>query len=239
MEENSFKDNYTLFIKANDHKKEQILTILKNAIKRYNPNIKCNFRIRMCENNAFVRVNSSEIYYLLLGRNPDGTYRVKKNIDGTLNYSPPLVFIEKVSETNNNLIKILPAHVRKLDPKYVKNVIKCNNVPSEITEDDLKRYFNVFASDGEQVYQKVVKGIVTFFTYPSVNMDSNRTAFVTFNPNTKDSQFCLLLCNKIVIEKGGKKFVLKFSNSFRTERDKLLETKKIKKVRRELFEKSK
>src|SRR5690606_9795322 len=108
--------------------------------------------------------------------------------------------------------------------KYMPNILKCKNVPAWITKDDLKVQFAPYASDSETVHERVIKGRRVEETYPFVNINDDRVAFVIFDPSTHDAYFALHMMKKTVIGKRlpdgtETRITLIFGHSFRTDRD--------------------
>lgn len=92
------RDNHTLYIKCDSATTEQITKALHQAVGKYCENygvkISCSFKVSRIETRngephgvAFVYVTNPEVYYMLLGKNPDGTDRVEYRDDPT--WAPP------------------------------------------------------------------------------------------------------------------------------------------------------
>lgn len=92
---------------------------------------------------------------------------------------------------------ISPAFVQDLEDKYCHNVLCCRNVPSWITEKDLKAVFTPYASNSITKVKRKFKNKEIKDTYPFVTINDNRVAFITFDPSTKDAQFALLMMRKV------------------------------------------
>lgn len=92
------RDNHTLYIKCDSATTEQITKALHQAVSKYCENygvkISCSFKVSRIETRngdphgvAFVYVTNPEVYYMLLGKNPDGTDRIEYRDDPT--WAPP------------------------------------------------------------------------------------------------------------------------------------------------------
>jgi len=92
-------DNNTLNVNIGISSKDDIYEILnrfvEQASKILKRNINCFFRVNIPNKQgepmtfAYIRISNSEIYHLLLGRNPDGSERF--NLVDDLNWVPPTI----------------------------------------------------------------------------------------------------------------------------------------------------
>lgn len=111
-----------------------------------------------------------------------------------------------------------------VDNKYMSHILKCKDVPLWATKEDLKTQFAPFASDHTTKHERMIKGRRIEETYPFVNINDDRVAFIIFDQATHDAQFALHMMKKTVLKKTMKNGVveqatLMFGHSFRTDRD--------------------
>lgn len=320
-----FYDKHTFFVKCETATPEQINQVFLSALKKYqddnNVDLNCRVHVNLVENRegqsygiAFVFVTNSEVYHMLLGKNPDGSDRVEYRDDpswqppkdgesvnesGWATISPPVytksmswaeiseaddeyehqleLQKKKLEQSKNKLIcpkipvpldplmvlppyklnsdqiklkrdKIIADNQGKkdfdpskieipefaylnidraiavpLDPKFMPNILKCKNVPDWVTKEDIKMQLAPFASDSTTIQERFIKGRKIEETYPFVNINEDKVAFVIFDPSTHDGQFALHNMKKTIIRKRVnnemKSVTLIFGHSFRTERD--------------------
>lgn len=117
-------------------------------------------------------------------------------------------------------LKLDRATIISLDDIYLHNVLKCKEVPFWITKDDLKREFNPYASDNKSIRFHIIGGKKIKDSYPIIDLNNDSgTAFITFDPDTKDAQFALHMTKKIYLTKTvnneTKHVTLMFNHSFR------------------------
>lgn len=117
------------------------------------------------------------------------------------------------------MLKFSRVSVNVIDDKRMANILRCRNLPSEITEEDLKNIFKDFASDPDTIQIRFIKGNRVPDTFPYVSVDKNNIAFIVFDPETTDARFALLLNRELTINIGDNSYELKFNHSFRTEKD--------------------
>ena len=96
---------------------------------------------------------------------------------------------------------ISPAFVQDIDEKYCQNVLCARNIPQWITEKDLKTSFAPYATNSKIQVTRKIKGVKTTDTYPFVCINEKNVAFITFDPNTRDAQFALLMMRKVSMSK--------------------------------------
>lgn len=114
-----------------------------------------------------------------------------------------------------------------VDAKYMPHILKCKNTPLWVTKQDIKREFTPFASNNTIVHssqKRNVKGKLQGETYPYVNINDDRVAFVVFDPDTVDAYFALHMMKKTIIRKklpdnNIHTTVLIFNHAYRTDRD--------------------
>lgn len=97
------------------------------------------------------------------------------------------------------------AYVQDLSESVLPHVLCAKKVPMSITEQKLKEIFSRYASDTKTIVKRSVNKKIVEDTYPFVSFNADRTAFVTFDPMTRDGQFALLMTRKIDVPCGGGK----------------------------------
>lgn len=318
MSADYFSDTHTLYVKCDCATAEQIRRSFSEALTTYQATtgtkLECRFKVNLVEDRngtsfkiAFVFVTNSSVYYMLLGKNPDGSDRIEYRddpswsppTDGDVNdagwstISPPVfkpgmswadeteaeeeyqrqveaekqryicpkipVTLEplmvlppyrltpqqietkrqKICEENYGKPDFDPSRVdipelayfsvsaaiaKPVEHKYMPNILKCKNVPDWVTKDDLKVQFAPYVSDAETPQERSIKGRRIEETYPFVNINDDRVAFIIFDPSTNDAYFALHMMKKTIITKtmgdGSRNSVtLIFGHSFRTDRD--------------------
>lgn len=116
------------------------------------------------------------------------------------------------------------AVVQPVDHKFMPNILKSQNIPEWITKDDLKAQFRPYATDSISIQERIIKGCIIEETYPFVNINEGRVAFVIFDPNTYDAQFALHMMKKLSLSKrlangSSVSTTLYFGHSYCTDRD--------------------
>jgi uncharacterized membrane protein YgcG len=139
--------------------------------------------------------------------------------EGKPDFNPELVEIPPTA-----YFTVEPALAKPVEPKFMANILKCKGVPPWITKEDLKVQFSPYVSDGETPQERYIKGRRVEETYPFVNINDDRVAFVIFDPSTPDALFALHMMKKTIISKkmpdsSVNKVTLIFAHSFRTDRD--------------------
>lgn len=117
------------------------------------------------------------------------------------------------------VLKFKKVKLSVADDKHMSNILRCKNLPSSISELDLKRIFRNFASDPDKKQLRFIKGVHVEDTYPFVSVDKNGVAFVVFDPETMDARFALLLNKELTIVSEDGETILEFNHSYRTEKD--------------------
>jgi len=110
------------------------------------------------------------------------------------------------------------AFVTDVEDKYVPNVICARGAPTWLTEAFVKKYFEPYASDTTSKASRFVAGRSIKDTYPFVTINSSGMVFVTFDPRTRDAQFCIHMKRKaVMIDPSNKnnKVILFFNHSYR------------------------
>lgn len=139
--------------------------------------------------------------------------------EGKPGFDPALVVIPTTAHFN-----VDRAMVTSVDSKFMPNILKCKDVPDWVTKDDLKVQFSPYASDSKTPRERYIKGRRVEETYPFVNINSDRVAFVIFDPSTRDAQFALHMMKKTTIRGESTNgspvtATLIFGHSYRTDRD--------------------
>ncbi len=138
---------------------------------------------------------------------------------GKLDFDPSKI---NISETAHFIVDRALAH--SVDDKYMPNILKSKNVPDWITKDDLKIQFAPYATKSDAVHDRIIKGHQTKESYPFVNINEDRVAFIIFDPSTNDALFALHMMMKTFMSKempNGtvNNVTLLFGHSYRTDRD--------------------
>lgn len=111
------------------------------------------------------------------------------------------------------------AFVLDIDPKYSHNILCARGIPEWITEHDLKVAFTPYASDTTSLHSRKVYGRTIKESYPFVTINETRVAFITYDPNTKDAQFALLMTKKLdLVGPHNTKHQLLVSPAYKTKR---------------------
>lgn len=134
------------------------------------------------------------------------------------NYLKSRVFIINKPNTPK-ILKFSKVSVTNIDDKRMANILRCKNLPNEITETDLKLIFREFASDPDTIQYRFIKGNKVEDKYPYVSVDNNNIAFIVFDPDTTDAMFTLLFNKELIIKCGENSITLEFNHSFRTPKD--------------------
>jgi hypothetical protein len=280
-------DNHTLYVKCEGATFEDIKLSFTDAIseyqKKYDNNLTCSFRINLLEdkNNislgiAYVFLTNPAVYYMILGKNPDGSDRIEYRDDPSYGNSSNWITITKNNNPKPKIPIILPslitlkpyklspehinikrqkliddnkdkklfdsslisipeeanfnvsgAFVLPLEDKFMPNILKCKNIPSWLTAQDLKIEFTPYASDSSTMFSRVVKGKTIKETYPWVNINDEGIGFIVFDPSTLDAQFALHMMKKTTFTKNvngvQKTITLIFYHSYKSDRDLITE----------------
>lgn len=287
-------DNRTLFVKCDCASASQIRKAFTEAVTTYQMkekiNLNCRFRVNLVGNKegktfgiAFVFVTNPAVYYMLLGKNPDGSDRIEYRDDPS--WSPsgsqeandsgwstissvcnkevtcpkvvvplePLIVLppyeltpEQIEHKRNKIIEenlgkpgfnpslvevpstshfvVDRAMAIPVDNKFMPNILKCKNVPDWVTKEDIKLQFAPYATDSETIQERFIKGRKVEETYPFVNINEDRVAFIIFDQSTNDALFALHMMKKTTIIKKTPQgeilsTTLLLGHSFRTDRD--------------------
>lgn len=116
------------------------------------------------------------------------------------------------------------AMVNPVDAKFMPNILKSRDVPNWVTKAELKAQFAPYASDNTTRQERLIKGNRVEDTYPFVNINEDRVAFIIFDPSTHDAQFALHMMKKTIISKKSPdgsilSETLIFGHSYCTDRD--------------------
>lgn len=287
-----YYDTHTLLVTSEFATNEQLADSLEKSLskfrKEHNIPLPCNYITNLIVGRngrfygfGYLRVSNHQVYYLLLGKNIDGSDRVVNNIDP--NWSPPSISLEDalnsieyrgtswadwadqedevvknyippvvieslppllildnfnynseqkkkikllcdeknldISIPDTGYFKVYPAFVPQLDDNYSHNVICCRDVPSWVKDSDFKKIFEQFTTDFTSKVKRKINGSIIYDTYPFITLNNNNMVFITFDYNTHDAQFALLMTKKYVLHnKNNKnmKVVLNFTQSYKS-----------------------
>lgn len=188
---------------------------------------------------VYIFLTNSQAYNMFLGKTPDGKeIAPKRNWDNVRDREEvepliptPIVFGSK--------LRLDRACVPQVGDNYVSHILKTKGVDEDISEQDLKHLFSIFASDSKTKHKRSVKGTTVFEAYPYISIDSSGVGFVIFDENTTDAQFALLFNRELVFEvpciireevidnrvkvikrvQGIEKKTLRFNHSYRKDDD--------------------
>lgn len=111
-----------------------------------------------------------------------------------------------------------------VDSRYMPNILKCQAVPHWVSKEDLKMNFSPYAIDSTTLQERFIKGRRVEETFPFVNINEDRVAFIIFDSCTNDALFALHMMKKTIIRKkmpdnSFNTTTLIFGHSYRTDRD--------------------
>jgi|LakMenEpi03Aug12_release.lakeMendotaPanAssembly.Ray.scaffolds.fasta_scaffold157991_3 hypothetical protein len=248
-------DYHTLNVKCYNATLEQIKNVFNNAFEKYklnhNKNIECSFYYNLILNKegvsygiAFVYVSNKEVYNMILGKNPDGTERLKHNkklkakkSNQSINWGDssddeeiidtiilePLIVLEPIQLNDEQKpyyiepvvnLVINRALIYKLEDKYIHNILKTKKIPHWITHLMIKKLFSPFASDNTTKHSRIIKGKKITDTYPFVNINKDGICFIIYDVKTNDAQFALHMMKKTTITQDNKTITLVFNHSY-------------------------
>jgi len=247
-------DNHTLNVKCCNSTLDQIKNVFNNAFEKYklnhNNDIECSFYYNLILNKqgdsygiAFVYVSNEEVYNMILGKNPDGTKRIKytkklkeKPTTRSSNWGDssddeeiidtivlePLIVLEPIKLNNMQKqyylepidLVINRALIYNLEDKYIHNILKTKKIPHWITNLMIKNLFSPFASDNTTKYSRIIKGKKIMETYPFVNINKDGICFIIYDSKTNDAQFALHMMKKTTITQDNKSITLVFNHSY-------------------------
>ena len=117
-------DTNTLYVESGVATESQVSECLKKAIQESNKvlgyDTQCKFKVNLIVGNdgkyfgfGYIRISEPKIYWMLLGRNPDGTERIEEYLDP--DWVPPPnpnegLTQEQIKEKNNNLYNNLKTY---------------------------------------------------------------------------------------------------------------------------------
>lgn len=110
------------------------------------------------------------------------------------------------------------ADVGEVEDREHHNILCSRSpIPKWIDVADLKRIFQPYVTDTSAKYRRHarVPEQDTYESYPVVTINKNRTAYITFNPSSRDAQFAILMTKKITVEKDEQQQVLLFAKYLR------------------------
>jgi hypothetical protein len=247
-------DNHTLNVKCFNSTLDQIKNVFNNAFEKYklnhNNDIECSFYYNLILNKqgesygiAFVYVSNDEVYNMILGKNPDGTKRIKYNkklkekpTTRSSNWGDssddeeiidtivlePLIVLEPIELNDMQKqyylepidLVIKRALIYNLEDKYIHNILKTKKIPHWITHLMIKNLFSPFASDNTTKYSRIIKGKKIMETYPFININKDCICFIIYDNKTNDAQFALHMMKKTTITQDNKSITLVFNHSY-------------------------
>jgi len=247
-------DNHTLNVKCCNSTLDQIKNVFNNAFEKYklnhNNDLECSFYYNLILNKqgesygiAFVYVSNEEVYNMILGKNPDGTKRIKYNkklkekpTTRSSNWGDssddeeiidtivlePLIVLEPIELNDMQKqyylepidLVIKRALIYNLEDKYIHNILKTKKIPHWITHLMIKNLFSPFASDNTTKYSRIIKGKKIMETYPFININKDFICFIIYDSKTNDAQFALHMMKKTTITQDNKSITLVFNHSY-------------------------
>ncbi len=246
-------DTHTLHITCGAANESQVINAFKEAIKKFQnklgSKVDGRFRVNLTHkrgsplNFGFIFLPSSEVFWVLLGKNPDGSERNENSDDGGWNDGDdwadepePLLTLPVISlsveqqraMTNTPYadhttadIRVERARVTPVDHRVLAHVLKVKGLPIWLTAQRLRQLFAPFAEDsttqrkGWLFRQEVVS------PYPWITITDSRVGFIAFDPNGNDAYFALLLIKNFSFTDSGSRntFEAKFAHAFSSDRD--------------------
>lgn len=268
METNKY-DTHTIFIKCGAASPQQIIQVFSDSLDQYNMDansqLDSRFYVNLIENadnisfgKGYVYVSNSQVYHMLLGKNPDGTERCEyiddpdwvppprsrsnsedleplKTKKESLNNSGSLFdkdwtylmdvdeeYEKKLQEKKNKYIcpkiKLKLDGLMTLRPVIIEGrqeyifieeamkpdihltcfpfVLKSMYLPEHINIDHLKDKFRPYVSDSDSIVRRKYKGKQINDSYPFININSDRTAYIIFDEHTNDGSFAFCMTRK-------------------------------------------
>lgn len=232
----TYHDNHTIYAYTHDITKEQLHDIVQETINNIQKNhgICTKFRVNVVTNYenktlgfSFIFLSNKEVYNILLGKNVDGTPRFKEKDIKIIDTSIKRSWADDLDDDNNPVLddplekfnfskygkepdveyRIIPAFVGNVDDGYCPNVLRTPKIPEWVDENDLREHFEIYTSNPYTKYRVNIRGRQQMIQYPHVVITKGRSAFITFDINTKDAQFALHMNKKTELTKtiNGKK----------------------------------
>tara|TARA_R100000750_G_C2325572_1_gene88020 strand:+ start:102 stop:890 length:789 start_codon:yes stop_codon:yes gene_type:complete len=219
-----------------------LVDYLENYFRLTNVHIPGDWRINLITKRsgeslgiAYVYFSNREMYHIFLGNNPDGTknsaripnplYRkdmgkqenILKDIDLV---TPAYIQVPYASVVENLCITIKDYKsgrnkyiLPKIDPcilRAKKNIdyskLICNRAPLDITKNDVKNIFSFFVKNPNDLNNG----------YPIIKIESKDNYSlleVSFNPETNDGMFALIMTKKIKLNYKDKNYTLLFNHT--------------------------
>lgn len=232
-EEKIYESGY-LYAYTKDLNEEEIRGVIEKAIcPILERNIKLEINVVKNRNDIFLgfsylRTPESDVFNLLINKNPDGTSRTKyienpDYVDGgiaedmgwgatvsaeILVDEPPLFEFEKIKDY---LITIEPSFY--IDKGEQTNILFCPRVPKWISDEDLKSRFEDYEKDKRKHTHKKEK-----FTYPIIERN-NEFCKIIFSPsNPHTARFVANMVKKIYFNYENKNVLLLFNLFYKQKR---------------------
>lgn len=219
-----------------------LVDYLENYSKIVNIYIPGEWRINLITNRtdeslgiAYVYFSNKEMYHIFLGNNPNGTRNLaqipnplyknnmvkQENIIKDIDLvTPPYIQVPYEKVVNNLYITIKDYKMGKnkyilpkIDPCILRkkkdvdyNKLVCNRAPLNITKNDIKKIFSFYVKDPNDIDAG----------YPLIKIESKgnySTVEVSYNHNTNDGMFALIMSKKIKIVFKDKNYTLMFNHS--------------------------
>lgn len=179
------------------------------------------------KNIAYVHLESKEVYFLIVGKNADGTDRLKYEAFEETNcpefpnskkklyftYLPPLIDISSIEFSCGTVgVSAKRASVGNISQNRMSNILKFSECPAWLSHERIQEYFKRFVPNKND-------------KYPIINSNSESMVFITFDPSTRDAQFSLLMTmdSSITQKDPFSTFVLSkdlsLEHSYKTARD--------------------
>jgi len=172
-------DEHTLYVESGVATEAQVSGCLKAAIEKADTVLgyqtKCKFKVNLIVGNdgkyfgfGYIRVSDSKIYWMLLGRNPDGSERFEEYLDP--DWTPPEITVK----TQNKWIDIVEEEDALIHPKIRKELPPLVNIPGyEYDEEQIEHLKEL--EDAQEIPQTGYFEISrAYATEPDKNMIKNR-----------------------------------------------------------------
>lgn len=228
MDSSALYDEHTIYLRCGNVTKEQVVGAFMEACRCYSvktcKQVECNVKVTLISQGiGYVYVTNPMVYQLLLGRYVDLSEQSESEEDNDEPITDwsgfPKIgnwadFVEqeeareRMGRQSAPLMtlpgfaanwELAPAKAEKVSYHEIPNVLKSVKmpVPEWVTEADIR---NQFAS--------VTSSSV------NVNINKNRVAFVTFDPQSNDSYFALRLLGQMNIRKFGPNKIIRNTTLF-------------------------
>jgi len=152
-------DTHTLYVNSGVAKENQLLNVLENFVSEanillgYNTNCKVSVNLIVSKLGeyfgfGYIFVSSEEIYWMLLGKNPDGSERVEEYPDP--NWTPPKQKIENKDIENKNWYDIVIEEDALIQPMIKKELPPLIELSGyEYDEEQFKHLKEISSNEGK------------------------------------------------------------------------------------------